>query len=254
MPLDATANFVRGETDSSTDSIQTTVSVVDASILPDPATQGEYNVVIWDVADYPRPDQDPDVEILRVTAIDTTADDLTVTRGQEGTSGASHPLGSAVHLSPTAKMFGDIEATFNAFYDDANDVLTSQVGTSTNRSDIFGDAVDANSVSTDELLLASPNPTKVIGSRSANTFYQNTTGTDLRVSIEVENDGLGGKIDSQLRFSPDQSTEIVVDRATISGSDTLRYTHQMTVPDGGDYILQTCGTGSPNNGVEYKLG
>jgi len=151
MPLDATANFVRGETDSSTDSIQTTVSLVDASILPDPATQGEYNVVIWDVTQYPRPDQDPNVEILRVTAIDTTADDLTVTRGQEGTSGASHPLGSAVHLSPTAKMFGDIEATFNAFYDDANDVLTSQVGTSTNRSDIFGDVADLNSVSTDEL-------------------------------------------------------------------------------------------------------
>jgi len=127
MVLDAVSNFVRGNTDADADSTQTTVSVDDASIFPDPASDGEYNVVIWDVDSHPRPDQDPAVEILRVTAIDTTNDDLTVTRGQETTSGASHPSGSAIHLSPTAKMFGDIESTFAEFYDDANQELTADV-------------------------------------------------------------------------------------------------------------------------------
>lgn len=109
MPLDAVANFVRGLTDAAVDNAQTTVSVEDASIFPDPSTDGEYNVVIWAVDSYPRPDQDPNVEILRVTATDTTGDNLTVTRAQEGTIAASHPTQSAVHLSPTAKMFSDIE-------------------------------------------------------------------------------------------------------------------------------------------------
>lgn len=127
MVLDAVSNFVRGETDAAIDSTQTTVSVVDASIFPDPSTDGEYNVVIWDVNSHPRPDQDPDVEILRVTAVDTTNNDLTVTRGQESTSGASHPSGSAVHLSPTAKMFGDIESTFGDFWDATNQELTANV-------------------------------------------------------------------------------------------------------------------------------
>lgn len=127
MVLDAVSNFVRGTTDAAVDSTQTTVSVVDASIFPDPATDGEYNVVIWDVESNPRPDQDPDVEILRVTAIDTGANDLTVDRGQETTAGASHPSGSAVHLSPTAKMFGDIEETFAEFYDDDTQELTADV-------------------------------------------------------------------------------------------------------------------------------
>lgn len=113
MALDQTANFIRGSTDASVDDTQTTISVVDASIFPDPAS-GEYNLVLWDADSNPRPDQDPSVEIVRVTARDTTNNDLTVTRGQEGTTGSSHPSGSALQLSPTAKMFGDIASRYVA--------------------------------------------------------------------------------------------------------------------------------------------
>ena len=112
MVLDAVSNFVRGNTDAEVGTSDTTVSVADASIFPDPETDGEFNVVIWDAENFPRPDQDVDVEILRVTARNTTTDELTVTRGQEMTSAAAHPEGSAIHLSPTAKMFSDIEDTF----------------------------------------------------------------------------------------------------------------------------------------------
>ncbi len=127
MPLDAVSNFVRGNTDENVDNSQTTISVVSADIFPDPSTQGEYNVVLWDADNFPRPDQDADVEVLRVTSIDTTGDSLTVTRAQEGTNAASHPSGSAVHLTQTAKMFSDIESTFNEFYDSATQELTADV-------------------------------------------------------------------------------------------------------------------------------
>ena len=127
MVLDAVSNFVRGSTDAAVGTSDTTVSVVDASIFPDPATDGEFNVVIWDVNNFPRPDQDGDVEILRVTERDTTDDELTVTRGQETTSAAAHPEGSAIHLSPTAKMFSDIEDTFGDFWDAGSQELTADV-------------------------------------------------------------------------------------------------------------------------------
>ena len=110
MVLDPAANFVRGEVNASVASGDTTVSVTDASLFLDPSTEGEYNAVIWDAPSHPDPYQDPDREIVRVTAIDTTNDDLTVTRGQESTSDTSHPSGSAIQMSPTAKMFSDIDS------------------------------------------------------------------------------------------------------------------------------------------------
>jgi len=121
MVLDQAANFVRGNLSSSVNSTQTTFPVNDASIYPDPAN-GEYNLVCWDFNTYARPDQDPNVEIVRVTGRDTTNDDLTVARAQEGTAGASHPSDSALQLSPTAKVFDDIESDINKpdWSEDAN--------------------------------------------------------------------------------------------------------------------------------------
>ena len=127
MVLDAVSNFVRGNTDAEVGAEDTTVSVDDASFFPDPETDGEFNVVIWDVNNFPRPDQDGDVEIMRVTARDTDTNELTVTRGQEMTSEEAHPEGSAIHLSPTAKMFSDIESTFGDFWDAGTEELTADV-------------------------------------------------------------------------------------------------------------------------------
>ena len=147
MVLDAVSNFVRGNTDAEVGTDDTTVSVSDASIFPDPSVQGEFNVVIWDANNFPRPDQDGDVEIMRVTERDTTADELTVTRGQEMTTAASHPEGSAIHLSPTAKMFSDIESTFADFWDAGTQELTANV----NNTNTTTEALEAESVTTDEL-------------------------------------------------------------------------------------------------------
>jgi len=109
MALDQYANFVRGSLNGAVDASQTTFTVDSAAIFPDP-TNGEYNLIVWDVGSHPRPDQDPDVEVVRVTARDTGTDELTVTRGQESTTGAAHPDGSALHLSYTAKFADDVAA------------------------------------------------------------------------------------------------------------------------------------------------
>ena len=149
MVLDAVSNFVRGNTDAAVGTSDTTVSVADASIFPDPATDGEFNVVIWDVNNFPRPDQDGDVEIMRVTARDTTADELTVVRGQETTSAAAHPEGSAIHLSPTAKMFSDIESTFGDFWDAGAQELTGDVNnTNTTTQALETEVTNTNALTT----------------------------------------------------------------------------------------------------------
>jgi len=122
MSIDTLANFVRDSVDASIGDTDTEISVADASIFPDPATNGEYNAVVWDVDAHPRPDQDPDVEIVRVTAVDTTGDELTVSRGQEDTTAVSHPSGAAIHVSVTAKMFDDVAGALDGKQDEVTTV------------------------------------------------------------------------------------------------------------------------------------
>jgi hypothetical protein len=55
--------------------------------LPAPATDGAFNLVWYNFTDYPDPSDDPNVEIVRVTA--RTIDTLTVTRAQEGTTAST---------------------------------------------------------------------------------------------------------------------------------------------------------------------
>lgn len=76
--------------------------------FPDPATDGEYNLVWWNASDYPNPADDPNAEIVRVTALST--DTLTVTRAQEGTAASVKNVGSQykMMLGITAKTIDDI--------------------------------------------------------------------------------------------------------------------------------------------------
>lgn len=107
MELDQTENFIRGEVSSSIGSSDTTISVTNASNFPDPSTK-QYNLVLWDPT-VGRPDEYGDTEIVRITGRDTTNDNLTVERGQEGTTAASHSSSSELQLTPTAKMFSDMQ-------------------------------------------------------------------------------------------------------------------------------------------------
>lgn len=117
--FDNTENFVRVETAEGIDSTVTTLEVKDASGFPDVGTG--FNLVIWNAHDYPRPDQDPETEIVRVTAI--SGDTLTIERGKEGTTAASHEFGESVMLAPTAKVFQEIQDAINntlKFYRDGS--------------------------------------------------------------------------------------------------------------------------------------
>jgi len=142
MVLDQPTNFARGETTSSIASADTTFDVANASTFADPAN-GEYNLVVWDQTQYPRPTASgASPEIVRVSGRDTTNDTLTVSRGQEGTTAGSFPSGAALIHTQTAKTFGDIDSTFASFWDEQNQELTADINATNG---------DIDSLSTEEL-------------------------------------------------------------------------------------------------------
>ncbi len=114
MPiLDPVLNFVEVQASTGFDSIATSVALAtnDGARLPDPATDGAYNLICYNSTDYASPAKDPYVEIVRVTA--RTADTLsTIIRGQELTVPVAHNIAGKVYkmiLSPTKKFRDDIE-------------------------------------------------------------------------------------------------------------------------------------------------
>jgi len=113
MTIDPATNFGIAEASTGYDASATSVVLETGtgSKFPQPSTDGAFNLVWWNFTDYPRPSDDPNVEIVRVTA--RTTDTLTVTRGQEGitattknTAGKTYKL----QLGPTAKLISDIVA------------------------------------------------------------------------------------------------------------------------------------------------
>lgn len=113
MALDPTRNFAKVEVDGGFASGVTSITLVsgDGAKLPDPATDGDFNLSWWNFTDSGDPADDSDVEIVRVTARST--DVLTVTRAQEGTADVNHNTGGKTYkmvLSPTKKMIDDIDA------------------------------------------------------------------------------------------------------------------------------------------------
>jgi hypothetical protein len=135
MSLDQTANFVRATLASAIAAGDSTIALADSGQLVDPAN-GEYNLVVWDPSSYPRPGQDPAVEIVRATTLDSGTNTLTVDRGQEGTAAADHAVEAVLQLSPTAKMFSDIDAKTSALSDDGQTFA--------------GDAIDVGTASVED--------------------------------------------------------------------------------------------------------
>lgn len=77
--------------------------------LPNPSTEGAFNLVLWNFTAYPDPSDDPSVEIVRVTA--RSGDTLTIERGQEGTSAVAHNTSGRTYkaiLAFTRKTFDDM--------------------------------------------------------------------------------------------------------------------------------------------------
>jgi len=114
--LDARKNFAQVEVSTGYDSSATSIVLAngEGSKLPDPATDGAFNLVWWNATSYADPTNDPYREIVRCTARST--DTLTVTRGQEGTTAQNHNITGktyAMALTLTAKMIDDIETALD---------------------------------------------------------------------------------------------------------------------------------------------
>jgi hypothetical protein len=113
MALDPVRNFAKVTVSQGYNSSATQITLVtgDGAKLPDPATEGAFNLVWYNDTDYKDPADDPYVEIVRVTA--KSGDTLTIQRGQEGTSAQNHNLSGKTYkmvLAMTKKMKDDIES------------------------------------------------------------------------------------------------------------------------------------------------
>jgi hypothetical protein len=113
--LDPVRNFAKVTVSQGYDSTATQITLVtgDGAKLPDPATEGAFNLVWYNDTDYKDPADDPYVEIVRVTA--KSGDTLTIQRGQEGTSAQNHNLSGKTYkmvLSLTKKTKDDIDSQF----------------------------------------------------------------------------------------------------------------------------------------------
>jgi hypothetical protein len=107
MALDPVVNFFRSQIATLPVASGGTVIVLptgDGNKLPNPATDGAFNLTIYNADD---PFVTP--EIVRVTG--RSGDTLTVTRAQEGTTATNKTAGStwSVELTPTAKTIQDID-------------------------------------------------------------------------------------------------------------------------------------------------
>lgn len=140
MSLDPVRNFgkvtVSGGYNASDTSIA--LSSGDGSKLPDPSTDGAFNVVWFNSTDYGDPADDPSKEIVRVTA--RSGDTLTVARAQEGTSAANHNT-----AGKTYKLFNGVTKKM------IDDIISRQVD-----NELIGTGDD---VTTDFSLANAPSPT-----------------------------------------------------------------------------------------------
>lgn len=121
--LDPVLNFGKTEVSTGYNAAATSVALSSGhgARLPNPDDDGPYNVVWWNITDYPDPSDDPNVEIVRVT--DRISDTLEVTRAQEGTLASTKNTAGktyAIILALTKKTIDEIDT---AITNAANDII-----------------------------------------------------------------------------------------------------------------------------------
>jgi hypothetical protein len=104
MALDLFKNFAKVQVSTGYDASATSIALTagHGTKLPAPP----FNATYWNDTDFPDPSDDPNVEIVRVTAV--ASDTLTVTRGQEGIAASTKNTASKTYrmiAGLTAKTF-----------------------------------------------------------------------------------------------------------------------------------------------------
>lgn len=187
MALDITKNFAKVTVSIgyAAGAVSIALQAGDGAKLPDPAVDGEYNLVWWQQTDYWDPSEDPLVEIVRVTA--RSGDTLTVTRAQEGTADSDHNTGGKVYhmiLALTKYMMDEITIQYE----------TESVTVDTTAGSYGNILVDATAADTTITL---PSPTDIPGriytvkktDSSKNSVYIATNGSetiDGETSINIK--------------------------------------------------------------------
>jgi hypothetical protein len=98
---------------------------------------------------------------------------------------------------------------------------------------------------------------EVTGSRSLNTWYQNTTGKPLKVTILVaaDNSSSAFRIDSLADVNSSQNNNTVsYFRVAYDAGEVGRATHTLLVPDQHYYQLRSFGDESINTWNEQEVG
>jgi hypothetical protein len=112
MAYDPVRNFCKVIVNGLYNDTATTIQLAlgEGNKLPDPSTEGQYNLVWWNATDYSDPSDDPYKEIIRVTA--KSGDQITILRGQEGTAAQNHNLPGKTYkmmLTLTKKTYEDLQ-------------------------------------------------------------------------------------------------------------------------------------------------
>lgn len=176
--MDAITNFGKVTVSTLYDNVATNIvlSTGHGATLPDPATDGEFNLVWWDITTCPDPADDPKVEIVRCTA--RTGDTLTVTRAQEGTTATTKSRSSCTYimiLAATKKTFDDISSEIDG------DISTHATDTDAHHSETHTIASHDTTVTGAELNALK---TKADGIEENATADQ--TGSEIKTAYEAE--------------------------------------------------------------------
>ncbi|MGB0358440.1 MAG: hypothetical protein ACPGC4_01220, partial [Litorivicinaceae bacterium] len=154
------SNNARTNLSSAILSTATSITVNDATVFPTLGASDHTFVTIESL------DAVPTREIVKVTAIDTSTDALTVVRGQDGTTAAAFSSGAKVELRLTA-------ALLNAVVDDTDTESVSKTGDTMTGDLSFGDD--------DKLLLGAGNDLKIYHSANNTSYIHEVGSGDLRV-------------------------------------------------------------------------
>lgn len=114
MPADPVKNFAKVLAVGSYDASATTIQLASGELskLPNPSTDGQFNLVWWNATDYTDPADDPYKEIVRVTAVNNVNNTITIIRGQENTIAQPHNIPNKVYkmmLALTQKTYEDLQ-------------------------------------------------------------------------------------------------------------------------------------------------
>ena len=179
MVLDPVKNFINVDVSTGYNDSATSIDLSsgDGADLPDPSTDGAFNMVWYDADEYNNPGNDPNVEIVRVTA--RSGDTLTITRGQEDTTASTKNTSGGVYkmlLTPTAKTINDVRDKVDAM-DTAIDLNTAKVTNATHTGEVTGATtltIANNAVVADKIANDAVTNAKIAGTgtRDATTFYR----------------------------------------------------------------------------------